>query len=288
MIEYTSSIDARSRVVHEALGHVGHDVGRIALARAQRRKTRVQARPGNWSGPFALMVLLDAGLCEWTWRPGLGFCYKLQRIESTELEPGDMVFFDRPPRDEVIEAEAAENEPDSATAPESLVWVQRGDVVPVDVNGPNDAAPSDAEQPGQSEPLLKTIRTHGKATAARPPSSDGPHYGIVADVLPTGDLRIIKGAHNNRVAVLSVRRETVNASYSLRPLVAGFDPAPEPGPEPAPEPESAPEPEPEPEPEPVIASSGQPTESDWEEPDTAPDLPEHRSSTPDSVERDED
>lgn len=198
---YTSSIDARSAVVQEALQHVGKDVGGPALARAQRRKTRVQARPGNWSGPFALMVLIDAGLCDWTWRPGVGFCYRLDRIELDDLQAADMVFFDRPPRDEeFIEAEV--EEPEDTAADKTTNGLQ-----------------------------LKTVRTHGRATAARPPSSDGPHYGIVVDVLPTGDLRIIKGAHQNRVAVLTVSRDVPNAYYSLRPLVAPFEPQPEPSPE---------------------------------------------------------
>ena len=197
---YQSALDARSHVVELALSHLGNDVSQNAY---QMTEVRADKRPANWSGPFALAVLNSAGLCNWGWRPTIGFVYKLTRVVPTRLYPGDVVFFDRPPRDEVIDAEEI---------------------------GPT----------GE----LRSIRTEGRATnrgRRRTREAEGQHYGIVIDILPTGALRIVKGAHQGAVGVLTVSPDSLSACYSIASLVNKFGvPVPEPEPEPEPAPDTEP------------------------------------------------
>ena len=193
--KYASALDARSTIVQTALLDVGKKDEKLkdglrTLAEVSDRKT-----PENWSGPWALCVLIATGLVDWKWRPGIGFCYKLQRIDVDQAKPGDVVYFDRPPKDEIIDAEFVDVDPEA---------------LPL------------------GEPKLKSAR-RGSSTTRRPPSSNGPHTAIIIDVLVTGALRIVKAAHEGAVGILTITAQSVNACYSVRALVDPFDvPAAEP------------------------------------------------------------
>lgn len=87
-------IDARRAVVTEAERHVGlwteaevdglwAEVGRPDFVGHWHDKA--------WCGGYALRCVRRAGLCDWAWRGGLGFLYRL-RVVSLPM-PGDVAYF---------------------------------------------------------------------------------------------------------------------------------------------------------------------------------------------------
>lgn len=51
-------------------------------------------KPLSWCGAFALWCLRAAGACDWRWRFGVGFAYRLP-VTDDPL-PGDVAYIDRP------------------------------------------------------------------------------------------------------------------------------------------------------------------------------------------------
>lgn len=88
------AIDARLAVVAEAESRVGawaeHDVDAL-WAEVGVPEFAGHWHDKAWCGAFALRCVRRAGLCDWAWRPGLGFLYHL-RVVSLPL-PGDIAYF---------------------------------------------------------------------------------------------------------------------------------------------------------------------------------------------------
>jgi hypothetical protein len=45
----------------------------------------------HWCGVFVLWLLRQLKLCDWPWRTGRGFVYRLKRIPVTDAKPGDVI-----------------------------------------------------------------------------------------------------------------------------------------------------------------------------------------------------
>lgn len=58
--------------------------------------------PPAWCGAFALHCLRKAGLTDWHWKIGLGFCYRLP--QTNKPEPGDIAYFDTYQHHAVLES----------------------------------------------------------------------------------------------------------------------------------------------------------------------------------------
>jgi hypothetical protein len=78
----------RERVVAIALGELGQQNPDRYWSDVQPRLEGTQAA---WCGGFALWVLRQAGLTDWPWEVGKGFCYRLPTTRAPQ--PGDIAYF---------------------------------------------------------------------------------------------------------------------------------------------------------------------------------------------------
>jgi len=88
MRKFASSQEARARVLELAVQAQGSDVGLQCWGQVRHKGDA----PTNWSGPFVLACLQEAELTRWKWRPGLGFTYRLVRVDQPRL--ADVLYFD--------------------------------------------------------------------------------------------------------------------------------------------------------------------------------------------------
>jgi hypothetical protein len=89
LIDYPSAQAARDRVAGLALAEVGKSDPTPYWGCCRVSKPY----PPAWCGAFALSMLIRTGLCDWPWRIGVGFLYRLRIVKTPK--DGDIAYYTR-------------------------------------------------------------------------------------------------------------------------------------------------------------------------------------------------